>query len=44
LICGSKVLDFKELEASTQYVDGYKEDSQIVKWVWEIIHEEMTEP
>jgi HECT-domain (ubiquitin-transferase) len=27
LICGSKKLDFKELEKSTQYVDGYKEDS-----------------
>jgi hypothetical protein len=27
LICGSKKLDFKELENSTQYVDGYKEDS-----------------
>jgi hypothetical protein len=27
LICGSKKLDFKELEASTQYVDGYKEDN-----------------
>ena len=43
LICGSKKLDFKELENNTQYVDGYKEDSQIVKWLWEIIQEELTD-
>jgi ubiquitin-protein ligase E3 A len=43
LICGSKKLDFKELESTTQYVDGYKEDSNIAKWLWEIIHEDMSE-
>lgn len=43
LICGSKKLDFKELQSTTQYVDGYKEDSNIAKWLWEIIHEDMSE-
>lgn len=43
LICGSKVLDFKELESGTQYVDGYTEDSSVIKWLWEIIHGEFTE-
>ncbi len=44
LICGTKVLDFKELEKSANYVDGYNEDSNIVKWLWEIVQEEMNEP
>ena len=43
LICGSKKLDFKELEGSAQYVDGYTEDREIIKWLWEIIHEELSE-
>jgi ubiquitin-protein ligase E3 A len=37
------VLDFKELESATQYVDGYTQDSSIIKWLWEIIHGEFTE-
>ncbi len=44
LICGSKVLDFKELESNTTYVDGYNEESQMVKWLWEIVQTEMSEP
>jgi hypothetical protein len=43
LVCGSKVLDFKELQASTQYVDGYSEDNQVIKWLWEIITEDLSE-
>ena len=43
LICGSKVMDFKELEKSTRYVDGYTEASPIVGWFWEVIHDEMNE-
>jgi hypothetical protein len=43
LICGSKTLDFKELESATKYVDGYTEESPIVTWLWEIIHEDMND-
>ena len=43
LICGSKQLNFKDLEEVAQYVDGYTEDSPIIKWFWEIIHEDLTE-
>lgn len=43
LVCGSKVLDFKELETATKYVDGYTEESEIVGWLWEIIHSDMTD-
>ncbi len=41
LICGSRQLNFEELQLSTQYVDGYDEDSKISKWLWEIIHKDM---
>ena len=37
MVCGSKLLDFKELETATQYVDGYTKDNEIIKWFWEII-------
>ena len=43
LICGSKTLDFKELQNSCQYVDGYTEDHEIMKWLWEIVNEDMTD-
>lgn len=43
LIVGSKSLDFKELEEATSYVDGYTFESDIVKWFWEIVHEDMDE-
>lgn len=43
MVCGSKVLDFKELEVATEYVDGYTEDNVVIKWLWEIIHDEMDE-
>ena len=39
LVCGSKKLDFRALEKAARYVDGYKSDSQVIKWFWEIIHE-----
>ena len=38
LICGSPVLDFKELESTTVY-DGYEKDSLVIKYFWEIVHE-----
>jgi ubiquitin-protein ligase E3 A len=43
LVCGSRVLDFKELESATKYVDGYTHENKIITWFWEIIHNDMTE-
>jgi ubiquitin-protein ligase E3 A len=43
LVCGSRVLDFKELESATKYVDGYTYENKIITWFWEIIHNDMTE-
>lgn len=43
MVCGSKVLDFKELQANASYVDGYTQESQVVNWLWEIVIEEMSE-
>lgn len=42
LICGKEDLDFKELERSTRY-DGFDENTQVVKWFWEILHSFETE-
>jgi len=42
LVCGSQELNFSELEAHSQYVDGYTEESPVVKWLWEIVIGEMT--
>ena len=39
LICGSGQLDFKELEQTCHYVDDYIEESQVVKWLWEVATE-----
>jgi ubiquitin-protein ligase E3 A len=43
LVCGSKVLDFKELEENARYVDGYTEHSEIISWLWDVIHNDMTD-
>ena len=43
LICGSKSLDFKDLESASRYVDGYTKDSHIIGWMWEVIHEDMND-
>ncbi|XP_034937131.1 ubiquitin-protein ligase E3A [Chelonus insularis] len=37
LVCGSKVFDFTELEASTEY-DGYTSDSEAIKNFWRVAH------
>lgn len=42
LICGSKILDFKELKKTTIYQDGFTEESITVQRFWEVI-EEFTE-
>ncbi|XP_030227892.1 ubiquitin-protein ligase E3A isoform X1 [Gadus morhua] len=38
LICGSRNLDFKALEETTDYDGGYSKDCQVVKDFWETIH------
>lgn len=37
LICGSDVVDFDALEASTRYEDGYQASTPVVRWFWEIV-------
>lgn len=37
LVCGSKVFDFAELEAATEY-DGYTVDSAAVRNFWRVAH------
>ena len=37
LVCGSKVFDFAELEAATEY-DGYTVDSATVRNFWQVAH------
>ncbi|KAK0145980.1 Ubiquitin-protein ligase E3A [Merluccius polli] len=38
LICGSRNLDFKALEETTDYDGGYSKDCQVIKDFWETIH------
>ena len=38
IICGSQILDFKELEKVARYDDGYEKDSLTIKYFWEVIH------
>lgn len=39
IICGNEELDFKELEKSCKYENGYTKDSPVIKMFWELIHE-----
>ena len=39
VICGNPELNFIELEESARYEDGYTEDSETIKHLWETIHE-----
>ena len=43
MICGSKEIDFHDLEMATRYVDGYTATSPIVSWFWEIVHNDMND-
>ena len=38
LICGLPTIDLQELEKHTNY-EGYSRQSDIIKWLWEILHE-----
>ena len=39
IICGTQVLDFKELKKACMYEDGYTKDSETIKYFWEILLE-----
>lgn len=39
IICGTQILNFKELEHSAKYDDGFEESSETIKIFWEVIHE-----
>lgn len=36
LICGNPQLDFLALENNSQYEDGYKRDTPVIKNFWEV--------
>ncbi|EZA49622.1 hypothetical protein DMN91_005559 [Ooceraea biroi] len=38
LVCGSKIFDFAELEAATEYEGGYTVDSEAVRNFWRVAH------
>jgi ubiquitin-protein ligase E3 A len=38
IICGTQVLNFKELEKSARYDDGYEKESLTIQHFWEVIH------
>ncbi|KYN30806.1 Ubiquitin-protein ligase E3A [Trachymyrmex septentrionalis] len=38
LVCGSKIFDFAELEAATEYEGGYTVDSKAVRNFWRVAH------
>lgn len=39
LICGSTKIDFTELQKITKYQNGYKPQSEVIQWFWEVLHE-----
>jgi ubiquitin-protein ligase E3 A len=43
LICGSRVLDFKAWEKNCRFIEGYTAESAQAKWLWEIVHEDLTD-
>lgn len=38
LVCGNPVLDFEALEGVTHYEDGFTDESQTVKFFWNVVH------
>lgn len=39
LISGSQAVDRRDLQAHTQYSSGYSKDHELIRWLWEVIHE-----
>ncbi|XP_008203541.1 ubiquitin-protein ligase E3A isoform X1 [Nasonia vitripennis] len=38
LVCGSKIFDFAELEAATEYEGGYSVESEAIRNFWQVVH------
>ncbi|KAJ8675961.1 hypothetical protein QAD02_011747 [Eretmocerus hayati] len=38
LVCGSKIFDFAELEAATEYEGGYTAESDTIRSFWQVAH------
>merc|ERR1711998_269423 len=38
LVCGSGDVDFKALEKSARYIDGFTETSLTIKYFWKVCH------
>jgi ubiquitin-protein ligase E3 A len=38
IICGTQMLDFKELEKSARYDDGFEKSSETIQNLWEVVH------
>lgn len=39
LVCGSRQLDFEQLEQAAYYENGYHAEHDFIQWFWAIIHE-----
>ena len=39
-VCGSKDLNFRQLERVTKYIQPLHPDHEFVKWFWEIVHDD----
>lgn len=42
LVCGSTELDFQALEKVCKYENGYSSSHKVVKWFWEIVHDDLS--
>ena len=42
-VCGSKELNFKELQKVTKYIKPLHPNHEFVQWFWEIVHDEFDE-
>ena len=43
LICGQKSLDFTELKEYCVYANGFQPESELIRWFWEIVLEELSD-
>ena len=39
-VCGSKDLNFKQLQRVTKYIQPLHPDHEFVKWFWDIVHDD----
>ncbi len=41
-MCGNPLLDFKALRDAARYDGGYSRDTPVVRWLWEIVLDELS--